>query len=128
MSTLLNQGKIEHDWGFELAFASNKHYSGKILVFEKRGAKTPMWIHKTRRKSWFVNAGKFKLTFIDVKTGLERLVELDEGKNVDIAEMSPHQLESLYPNSTIFEVGLPHYDDDDFKLSPNASQKLPEAQ
>ena len=39
MSTLLNQGKIEHDWGFELAFASNKHYSGKILVFEKRGSK-----------------------------------------------------------------------------------------
>lgn len=125
MTTLLNQGKIEHDWGYELAFASNKNYSGKILVFEKRGATTPMMIHKERRKSWFVNAGKFKLTFIDVKTGLERSVEIDEGRNVDISEMSPHQLESLHPNSVIFEVGMPHYDTDDFKLSPHTSQTQP---
>ena len=64
MSVLLTQGKIDHDWGYELVWASNKEYCGKILVFEKRGAKTPMWIHKDRRKSWFVNSGKFKLKFI----------------------------------------------------------------
>tara|TARA_E500000178_G_C16919551_1_gene706532 strand:- start:38 stop:424 length:387 start_codon:yes stop_codon:yes gene_type:complete len=128
VSTLLTQGKIEHDWGYELVWASSKNYCGKILVFEKRGATTPMWIHKERRKSWFVNSGKFKLKFIDVKTGLERIVDLDEGRNVDISEMSPHQLECIHPNSVIFEVGTPHWDTDDFKLSPNSSQKLPEGQ
>ena len=125
MSTLLTQGKIEHDWGYELVWASSKNYCGKILVFEKRGATTPMWIHKERRKSWFVNAGKFKITFIDIKTGVSREQVIQEGNTIDIAEMTPHQLESLDHNSIIFEAGTPDYEEDQFRLDPGDEQTQP---
>ena len=62
-------GKIDKGWGFELVFANNDKYCGKLLVFERAGAKTSLVFHKEKAKSWFVNAGKFKVKFIDVATG-----------------------------------------------------------
>jgi len=48
-------GKIDKSWGYEIVWASNEFYCGKILVFEKAGSKTTVVIHKntksnTRRK------------------------------------------------------------------------------
>lgn len=113
------QGKIDRSWGYELVWASNQYYCGKILVFEKVGVSTSLSIHKDKKKSWFVNAGKFKITFTDVKKGKDVSVILEEGKTVDIGEMSPHKIESLQPNSMIFEVGTPDDVNDNFRLSPD---------
>ena len=116
-------GKIDKGWGFEIAFANNEQYSGKLLVFERAGAKTSMLFHKTRNKTWFVNAGKFKLTYIEITTGkvFERVLE--EGATSTISHMSPHQLESLAPNSIIFEVGSGDKDDTDrVRLAPGDTQ------
>lgn len=122
MKKIVPQGKIDRGWGLEINWSSNENYSGKLLVFEKAGAKTSMMLHKDRRKSWFVNAGKFKVTFIDIKTGQERSQVIEEGKTVDIAEMSPHQLEAMLPNSIILEVGMPDYEEDQFRIRPGDSQ------
>jgi mannose-6-phosphate isomerase-like protein (cupin superfamily) len=99
------QGKIDKGWGFELTFANNSDYSGKLLVFEKAGAKTSMLFHKKRRKTWFINEGKFKFTFIDTQTGKVHETVLEVGRTVTLGELSPHQLEALEDNSVIFEVG-----------------------
>ena len=116
-------GKIDKDWGYEIVWASNEFYCGKILVFEKVGAKTTVVIHKDRKKSWFVNAGRFQILFTDVKTGKSASAILEEGKTVDIAEMSPHSIEALAPNSMIFEVGTPDNLADYFRLTPDDNQK-----
>ena len=116
-------GKINKDWGYEIVWASNEFYCGKILVFEKVGAKTTVVIHKDRKKSWFVNAGRFQILFTDVKTGKSASAILEEGKTVDIAEMSPHSIEALAPNSMIFEVGTPDNLADYFRLTPDDNQK-----
>ena len=50
-------GKIDKDWGYEIVWASNQFYCGKILVFEKAGAETTVVIHKDRKIRWFINAG-----------------------------------------------------------------------
>ena len=119
-------GKIDRSWGYEIVWASNDNYCGKILVFEKQGSSTTTQIHKNKRKSWFINAGKFRITFINVKTGKTEQAILEEGKTVDIAEMSPHSVEALVPGSMIFEVGTVDNIDDQFKLSPDdAVQTLP---
>lgn len=112
-------GKIDKKWGYEIVWSSNHSYCGKILVFEKAGSKTVSMIHKNRKKSYFVNAGRFKFTFTDVKKGEEIETTLEEGKTVDIAEMSPHKLEALQPNSIIFEVGMPDDLEDQFRLTPD---------
>jgi hypothetical protein len=121
-------GKIDKGWGFEIIFANNDHYCGKLLVFERAGAKTSLVFHKEKRKSWFVNAGKFKVKYIDVATSEVKEAILEEGKTADFAELGPHQVEALVPNSIIFEVGTADYVEDRFRLAPGDSQKTASAQ
>ena len=121
-------GKIDKGWGFEIIFANNEKYCGKLLVFERAGAKTSLVFHKEKRKSWFVNAGKFKVTYIDVTTGESKEAVLEEGKTADFAELGPHQVEALVPNSIIFEVGTGDYIEDRFRLAPGDSQTTASAQ
>jgi hypothetical protein len=123
MMNLQTLGKVDKGWGFEIVFANNDKYSGKLLVFERAGAKTSLVFHKEKTKSWFVNAGKFKVTFIDVATGEIKQSELSEGQTADFGQLGPHQVESLVANSIIFEVGTADYVEDRFRLSPGDSQK-----
>lgn len=115
-------GKIDKGWGFEIIFANNDKYCGKLLVFERAGAKTSLVFHKDKRKSWFVNAGKFRVKYIDVATGELKEAVLEEGKTADFAELGPHQIEALTPNSIIFEVGTADYVEDRFRLAPGDTQ------
>ena len=121
-------GKVDKGWGFELVFANNDNYCGKLLVFERAGAKTSLVFHKDKSKSWFINAGRFKLTFIDVATGETKHAELEEGKTVDLGALGPHQLEALVANSIIFEVGTSDYVEDRFRLVPGDTQTKQSAQ
>ena len=121
-------GKIDKGWGFELVFANNDKYCGKLLVFERAGAKTSLVFHKEKAKSWFVNAGKFKVSFIDVATGETKQAVLQEGQTADFAALGPHQIESLEPNSIIFEVGTGDYVEDRFRLAPGDTQMKQSAQ
>ena len=125
---LQQTGKVDKGWGFELIFTNNDKYCGKLLVFERTGAKTSLVFHKEKRKSWFVNAGKFKVTYIDVATGESKEAVLEEGKTADFAELGPHQVEALVPNSIIFEVGTGDYIEDRFRLAPGDSQTKVSAQ
>lgn len=117
-------GKIDKGWGFEMIFANNDQYCGKLLIFSRIGAKTSLVFHKDKYKSWFVNAGKFKITHIDTATGQIKQSELTEGQTVDFAPLVPHQIEALIPNSMIFEVGSTDYIEDRFRLAPGDTQTL----
>jgi mannose-6-phosphate isomerase-like protein (cupin superfamily) len=122
MMNISPTGHAVKDWGYEIVWASNQFYCGKILVFEKAGAETTVVIHKDRKKSWFINAGRFQIIFTDIKTGKSTAAILEEGKTVDIAEMSPHTVKSLQANSIIFESGTPDNLDDIFRLTPDDAQ------
>jgi hypothetical protein len=121
-------GKLDKGWGFEVVWANNDHYCGKLLVFEKAGAKTSLVFHKDKKKSWFVNAGKFQLTFIDVATGEIKQAVLEEGKTADFSELSPHQIEAMVDNSVIIEVSTTDYVEDRFRLAPGDTQTKVSAQ
>ena len=121
-------GKVDKGWGFELVFANNDKYCGKLLIFERAGAKTSLVFHKEKAKSWFINAGKFKVKFIDVSTGEMKEAVLEEGQTADFGQLGPHQIESLMPNSIIFEVGTGDYVEDRFRLAPGDTQMKPSAQ
>ena len=121
-------GKIDKGWGFEIIFANCDKYCGKLLVFERVGAKTSLVFHKEKSKSWFVNAGRFKLTFIDVATGEAKEAILEEGKTADFGALGPHQIEALVANSVIFEVGTSDYVEDRFRLAPGDTQTKLSAQ
>ena len=126
--TLQTPGKVDKGWGFELVFANNDKYCGKLLVFDRIGAKTSLVFHKEKAKSWFVNAGKFKISYIDVSTGEMKQSELSEGQTADFGQLGPHQVEALAANSIIFEVGTSDYLEDRFRLAPGDSQTKPSEQ
>ena len=121
-------GKVDKGWGYEIVWANNEKYSGKLLVFERVGAKTSLVFHKDRAKSWFVNAGKFRISYIDVSTGEMKQSELGEGQTADFGQLGPHQVEALMPNSIIFEVGTGDYVEDRFRLAPGDTQTKQPAQ
>jgi mannose-6-phosphate isomerase-like protein (cupin superfamily) len=121
-------GKVDKGWGFELVWSNNENYCAKLLVFNRVGAKTSLVFHKNKKKSWFVNAGKFKIVYIDIATGETKEAIIEEGKTVDFGELSPHQVEALEANSVLFEVGTADYIEDRFRLAPGDTQTLPSAQ
>jgi streptogramin lyase len=125
---LQNLGKVDKGWGFEIVWANNDKYCGKLLVFDRVGAKTSMVFHKEKGKTWFINAGKFKITYIDVASGEVKEAVLEEGKTVDFGPLGPHQVEALVPDSIIFEVGTGDYVEDRFRLAPGDTQMKQSAQ
>jgi hypothetical protein len=119
-------GKFDKGWGYELTFANNENYSGKLLVFERAGAKTSMMFHKTRKKTWFVSEGSFKLSYVETTTGKVFESVLEKGGIAHLTNLSPHRLEALEDNSIIFETGSGDPGEyDRVRIGPGDTQKMP---
>lgn len=112
------EGKQDKGWGYELVWASNDKYCGKLMIFERPGAKTGMQFHKSKESSLFINSGLFALRFIDTKTAELKQQNLKEGDVYKITPLQPYQLIAMSPNSVIFEVGTPDDLDDIYIVGP----------
>lgn len=102
---------VKTEYGYNIVWANNEHYCSKILVFEKQGSKTPLHFHKDTVKTWFVNAGKFKIQWVDTKDGKPYAQELVEGSTFHVDPLTPVKLESLIDNSVIAETSNSSKDD-----------------
>jgi mannose-6-phosphate isomerase-like protein (cupin superfamily) len=115
-------GVVTKGWGYELIWATNDKYCGKIMVFEKAGNKFSMHFHKEKDETWFVNSGRFKLRYIETDTATVREAILKEGDVWRNHPLVPHQLEALEDNSSITEVSTPDSVEDNYRLAPGDSQ------
>lgn len=115
-------GVVKKGWGYELIFATNDLYCGKIIVFEKAGAKTSMNFHKEKDKTWFINSGSFLLRTIETKTATLITKELKEGDAWHTPPLIPHQLEALEDNSSLTEVSTPDSVEDIHRISQGDTQ------
>lgn len=118
------QGMVQKGWGYELIFATTDSYCGKIMVFTRPGAKFSMHFHREKDETWFVNAGKFRLRWIDTETATTYEKELNEGDVWHNPPLQPHQLEALVPESMIFEVSTADSVEDNYRLFPGDSQNV----
>lgn len=116
-------GFVKKGWGYELIWATNDQYCGKIMVFEKPGSKFSMHFHKEKDESWFVNSGKFLLRYIDTQTATLHEKVLNEGETWRNPPLMPHQLESMTANAMIFEVSTADSVEDNYRIIPGDSQK-----
>ena len=105
------------EWGYEIVWADNEYYCSKILVFEKAEMKTNLHFHKDKHKSWFVNAGKFEVTWVDPKDGKPYAQELPEGSVFDVPPLFPVTLKSLAPNSAMAETSNNNNAEDYYRLN-----------
>ena len=117
-------GKVTKGWGYELIWATNDKYCGKIMVFEKAGAKFSMHFHKEKEETWFVNNGRFVVRWIDTKDAKLFEKELKEGDTWHNPPLQPHQLEALDPMSSVTEVSTADSVEDNYRLIPGDSQNL----
>jgi len=116
-------GFVKKEWGYELIWATNDKYCGKIMVFDKAGAKFSMHFHKEKDESWFVNNGRFKLLYIKTETAELVEVELKEGDTWRNPPLLPHQLIALEDGSSVTEVSTPDSIADNYRIMPGDSQK-----
>ena len=122
MNTRL-EGKVKKGWGYELIWATNEKYCGKIMVFEKVGAKFSMHFHKEKEETWFVNSGRFLLKWIDTNDATIHSKELVQGDKWHNPPLQPHQLEALEEMSEIFEVSTADSVEDNYRIFPGNSQQ-----
>jgi|TARA_B100000123_G_scaffold111105_2_gene81714 mannose-6-phosphate isomerase-like protein (cupin superfamily) len=115
-------GKVEKGWGYELIWATNDLYCGKIMVFEKVGSKFSMHFHKQKDESWFVNNGRFLLRWIDTESAKLNEQELRSGDTWHNPPLQPHQLVCMEPGSSITEVSTADSVEDNFRIWPGDSQ------
>ena len=115
-------GKVEKGWGYELIWATNDLYCGKIMVFEKVGSKFSMHFHKQKDESWFVNNGRFLLRWIDTESAKLNEQELRSGDTWHNPPLQPHQLVYMEPGSSITEVSTADSVEDNFRIWPGDSQ------
>jgi hypothetical protein len=120
------EGMVTKGWGYELIWATNDHYCGKIMVFTDAGSKFSMHFHKEKTETWFVNSGKFILRYIDTTNGALIERNLDQGDVWHNNPLQPHQLEALLPGSTILEVSTADSVEDNYRIVPGDSQLTPE--
>ena len=117
------EGKVDKGWGYELIWATNDKYCGKIMVFERIGAKFSMHFHKEKDETWFVNTGRFLLNYIDTKTAEYKSQELTSGMTWHNPPLQPHQLVCMEPGSSITEVSTHDSVEDNYRIAPGDSQK-----
>jgi len=117
------EGKVDKGWGYEIIWATNDLYCGKIMVFEKVGSKFSMHFHKEKDETWFVNNGRFLLNYIDTTTAEYKSQELTEGMTWRNPPLMPHQLVCMEPGSSVTEVSTPDSVEDNYRIAPGDSQK-----
>lgn len=116
-------GVVKKGWGYELIWATTDKYCGKIMVFERAGAKFSMHFHREKDETWFVNNGKFKVRWIDTKTAQMFEQELSEGETWHNPPLQPHQLECIIAGSSITEVSTADSVEDNYRVFAGDSQK-----
>jgi len=122
------KGKIDKGWGFELIWATNDKYCGKIMVFEKVGSKFSLHFHKEKDETWFVNNGRFLLKWIDTKDATLHEKELKEGDTWHNPPLQPHQLIAMEAGSSVTEVSTADSVEDNYRIVRGDSQTVEDGQ
>jgi mannose-6-phosphate isomerase-like protein (cupin superfamily) len=120
------QGFVKKGWGYELIWATNDKYCGKLMVFEKVGSRFSMHFHREKDETWFVNNGRFLVRWIDTATAKVNEQELKEGDTWHNPPLQPHQVIAMQANSSITEVSTPDSVEDNYRVFPGDSQRQEE--
>jgi mannose-6-phosphate isomerase-like protein (cupin superfamily) len=101
--------RVEKPWGYELIWALNEIYCGKVL-FVTAGHSLSLQYHVQKDESWLVQSGRAKVEL--GKVGDETLTEaiLEPGSTLHFPPGTVHRVTAI-EDTTILEVSTPHLDD-----------------
>ena len=101
--------RVEKPWGYELIWAKNQKYAGKILHINK-GQKLSLQHHKIKEETILVFKGKIEFIYENKKTGKLETMILSEGEAHHIEPLHKHRMIAI-EDSDLFEVSTPELDD-----------------
>lgn len=101
---MTNSNVNKTDFGYEIVWANTEFYTSKMLFFEHIGSNVPMSFYKEKMRSWFVNNGQYRVSWINTDNGEAHDTILDEGKVFHIPPLMPAGLECLSAGSSLTEV------------------------
>lgn len=108
-------------WGKEVLIVNNKHYCGKLMVFDDRKS-CSMHFHANKTETFYVLNGSFVITMIDTTVGKENEYILREKDSITIPRLVPHRITGTSKMSVLMEISTEHADDDSYRVAPGASQ------
>ena len=98
---------VPKPWGYELIFAENDRYAGKILHIEA-GQLLSLQYHERKDETFYVLRGEVNLTIEE--NGARNELRLAEGSSYRIAPGVRHRMRAEGPCDLI-EVSTPELDD-----------------
>jgi mannose-6-phosphate isomerase-like protein (cupin superfamily) len=110
--------RVEKTWGYELIFANNELYCGKILHFYK-GKHCSLHFHIEKTETWYVYSGQFEGRFLNTNDASIHTCILNPGDIITNNPGKPHQLTCL-EEGEIFEVSTQHFDCDSYRIEPSS--------
>lgn len=121
---------VPKGWGKEVWIANNvvtdgrfpTGYSGKLLVYDKEGAKSSMHFHTVKHETFYVAKGEFVVWYYNPDNAdlLHEIVR--EGDTVTIPPNNPHQVVLRGASGVIIEFASTDYPWDNFRVGKGDSQ------
>ena len=101
--------RVDKPWGYELIWAENDLYVGKLL-FVTTGHALSLQYHEVKDESWYVHSGTADLELGTVGDDALETIRIGPG---DVFRYTPGTVHRVTATSdlTIFEVSTPHLDD-----------------
>jgi mannose-6-phosphate isomerase len=101
--------RVEKPWGYELIWALNEIYCGKVL-FVAAGHSLSLQYHVQKDESWLVQSGRAKIELGTTED--ETLTEaiLEPGSTLHYPPGTVHRVTAI-EDTTIIEVSTPQLDD-----------------
>lgn len=122
---------VPKGWGKEVWIANNivldgenfpTGYSGKLLVYDKEGAKSSMHYHVVKHETFYVVKGEFVLWYFNHKNADLLHEVVVEGDVVTIPPYNPHQLVLRGAHGVIIEFASTDYAWDNIRIGKGDSQ------
>jgi len=100
--------KIPKPWGYEIWFADQKEYAGKILHI-KKGHRYSLQYHERKKETQFLLNGQIKFSLGENADNLKEII-LNPGDKLDILPGTIHRAEAI-EDSDILEVSTSDLND-----------------
>jgi mannose-6-phosphate isomerase-like protein (cupin superfamily) len=122
---------VPKGWGREVWIANNivldgepfpTGYSGKLLVYEREGAKSSMHYHTVKHETFYILKGEFTVWYYDPENADLLHKDVVGGDIVTIPPYNPHQVVLRSSSGVIIEFASTDYSWDNFRIGKGDSQ------
>jgi mannose-6-phosphate isomerase len=103
-----NAARVEKPWGYELVYARNELYVGKVL-FVKKGQRLSLQYHREKDETIYIFQGKIDLQ-VGEKEGELAAIIMEEGDAMRLKPNTLHRMKALV-DTFILEASTPQIHD-----------------